>query len=193
MTQMFFAPNWYWQVGGNGSQVYSSQRNIYVPTDDSEFVAWLETAGGVSRVQDEAEIWAYVKDLLPEWLFDGSTFAQPSAGNHTTAQLRRYAAAARYAKEIGGIVISGMPIATDRESQSLVNGAYSMAALNPEFTTQWKAVDGTFVPLDAALITAVAQAVAQHVANCFAKEAEINAGITAGTVTTKSQVDAALA
>ena len=84
-----------------------------------------------------------------------------------------------------------MLIATDRQSQSLINGAYSMASLNSSFTTKWKTENGTFIALNATAITAVAVAVAQHVANCFNAEATICAGIDAGTITTKAQVDAA--
>jgi hypothetical protein len=41
--------------------------------------------------------------------------------------------------------------------------------------------DGTFVPLDAQAITAVAMAVRAHVQACFDKEAELKAQIEAAT------------
>ena len=107
--------------------------------------------------------------------------------------LAAYAALARYGKETGGITVAGVPIATDRESQAMITGAYVVASTNAAWSTAWKTGTGAFVTVTAAQMIAIALAVAAHVGNCFASEATTDAAITAGTITTTAQVDAAFA
>jgi len=108
----------------------------------------------------------------------------------TLDELKAHAAYARYVKEIAGITVDGASIATDRESQSRVIGAALLAAADPQFKTQWKTKEGKFIPLDAAKVTALAAAVAKHVAACFAAEASMNGSIFSGALTSKDQIDA---
>jgi Domain of unknown function (DUF4376) len=118
-----------------------------------------------------------------------------AAHNPLISGLKAYAANARYLKEVGGIVVGGIKIATDRESQGMLTGAAALAQLNSGFTTNWKADDGTFVALGAAQIIGVAQAVGNHVSTSFSTEAQIVAEITATppTITTTDQIDAVFA
>ncbi|UPT85178.1 DUF4376 domain-containing protein [Bradyrhizobium barranii subsp. apii] len=191
---MQFEPrNWYWAVGGAVDKVYSSQRNTYVPIADADFVAWLAERAAATKIASEAEIWPYVSDLLPAWLFDGTTFAQPTATTYSRPQLKVYAAAVRYDKEVGGISVGGMSVSTDRVSQSMINGAYNMAAHDASFTTKWKAENGNFTPLDAPTIIALAVAIGQHVAACFSTEADVVAQIDAGTLISIPEINAAFA
>jgi len=106
--------------------------------------------------------------------------------------LKAYAADARYRAETGGLTINGQTIATDRESQTLITGAYNLALQDPNLTINWKTGAG-FVQIDAPTMIAIATAVAQHVQSCFTKEAEVVADIEGGTITTYAQVDAAFA
>jgi hypothetical protein len=87
-------------------------------------------------------------------------------------------AAARYAVEIGGVVVDNMAIMTDRESQALITGAAFAATQDSNFTCQWK-TSGGFVTLDATTILAAAQAVRSHVQGCFDREAELTAAVEA--------------
>lgn len=103
-----------------------------------------------------------------------------------------YAATARYARETGGINVAGAPIATDRDSQALITGAYSYVLAKPDATIVFKSTSG-FISLTADQIQAIALAVGAHVQACFAAEGQIDADIQAGKVTTAAQVDAALA
>ncbi|MFD2142881.1 DUF4376 domain-containing protein [Ancylobacter oerskovii] len=103
--------------------------------------------------------------------------------------LATYAAAKRWAIETAGIVVNGASIATDRESQGLITGAFVYVQANPSATVQFKAADG-FVTLDAAAVTTIANAVAAHVQACFAAERDVLAGIVAGTVTDPADIDA---
>ncbi len=72
----------------------------------------------------------------------------------------------RYQHETAGITLSGMAIETDRQSQALITGAWSFSQLNPAVLIDWKGVNG-WIQIDAATITAIAGAVADHVQACF--------------------------
>ncbi len=87
------------------------------------------------------------------------------------AKSRRMAelAALRYQHETAGITLSGMAIETNRESQALINGAWSFSQLNPAVLIDWKGANG-WVQIDAATIAAIAGAVATHVQACFSTE-----------------------
>ena len=192
--QGFFNPfDWYWTIDGSTTLVYSSARNIYVPINDADFVAWLANNGAAPKIGAEADIWPHVSVRLPEWLFDGKTFAQPSVGNYMPAQLQAYAASVRYNHEIAGTTLNGVSVATDRQSQAMIAGAYNMASRDSTFKTQWKTGVGTFATLDAPAIIAISVAVGGHVAACFAKESDVAAAIAGGTIKTLSDIDAAFA
>lgn len=105
----------------------------------------------------------------------------------TKAELTAYAAEARWAKEIGGITIQGLPVDTTRDSQAMINGAFNLVTAEPSTVIKFKTPAG-FVELDAAAMTAIAVAVGQHVQSVFATEAQVNADIEAGTITTKTAI-----
>jgi Domain of unknown function (DUF4376) len=190
--KIFRPQNWYWKVAGSPG-VYSSASNIYVPETDTIYVTWLGAGYTASQINSECEIWSYVSPYLSAWLFNGTTFAQPAVGTYMPAQLSAYAASLRYTKETEGIAVNGAAVATDRESQAMINGAYNMATRDPTFTTQWKMATGAFVQIDATTIASIATAVGAHVATCFAKEATVAAGIAGGTIKTPADIDAAFA
>jgi len=103
--------------------------------------------------------------------------------------LYAYAATKRYAVETGGIVIDTMRVMTDRQSQSLITGAYNYVQANPEVTVKFKTAAG-FVELTAAQMTAIANTVGAHVQASFAAEGEVDKQIIAGTITTTTEIDA---
>lgn len=111
----------------------------------------------------------------------------------TAADLVTHAAQRRWEKEAGGITLSGLVVHTDDRSKIMISGARVAAEADPNFTTQWKGADGSFVTLDAAMIVAISNAVSTHVSNCFALEAQVLAQIEAGTITTAAEIDAAFA
>lgn len=110
---------------------------------------------------------------------------------HPGLTLQDYAAAKRWEKEVGGIEVNGLTVATDDRSKMMISGARVAAEANSVFTTQWKAGDGVFVTIDAAAVIAISDAVLAHVSDCFALEAQVLADIGAGTITTVEQIDAA--
>lgn len=104
-----------------------------------------------------------------------------------------YAKRRRWEIETAGIEVGGVHVATDDRSKTLLMGARDSAAEDPAFTTTWDAADGSEHELDADTIKALAIAVAAHVAKVFRAFSTVRKAITAGTVTTAAQIDAALA
>lgn len=79
----------------------------------------------------------------------------------------------RWRRETEGIIIGGVEIKTDRESQASLTSAYVSLSGGLITQTDWKAVDGWAKP-DLAGITPIAKAVAEHVAKCFAAERAVS-------------------
>jgi hypothetical protein len=99
-----------------------------------------------------------------------------------------YAADARWRREIGGITVAGIPVATDDRSKLLIDGARRRVDLDPSLVTPW-AVGTQVFELTAAQIIALSDAVGDHVAGCFAVYAAVVARIHAGTITTAEEID----
>lgn len=165
--------NWYWRVGGDDSRAWSSAAAGFVPVSDVTFRAWVEAGGVPTNIPDMEELRIVLADAYP----GGS--------------LETYAAARRFAIETGGLTVGGSRIATDRQSQSMLVGAFNLMQVNPSATIKYKTDSGVFLAADAALVQALAVAVGNHVQACFAKEADVAAAITAGTIVTRAAIDAA--
>jgi hypothetical protein len=194
MASMFNGANWYWAVAGKSGQVYASARNIYVPLADSAYVAWL--AGGNiigSPIASEAEIWPSVSSVLPAWLFNGITFAQPAVGQYTKAQLAGYNINRREWKVVQNITVNGRPFATDVITLGSLNSAYIYTVTVANSTFAWKLPDGTYVTLAKQDVTKLQGAVSKYGQDCYACEANVATAITAGTTTTLAQIDTAYA
>lgn len=104
--------------------------------------------------------------------------------------LSAYAKIARDRHEDGGITVSGVPIATDDRSKTLVLGARRRVEKDPSLVTKWSAADGSIYPLDASTIIAVSDAIGDFVAELFETYAGIMADLAAGTITTPGEIDA---
>lgn len=91
-------------------------------------------------------------------------------------------AARRYAAEVSGIEVGGMPINTDDRSKLLVNGAALEATIDPGYSMKWKTHAG-FVELSAEQVIGISRAVRAHVQACFDREAELLSALSAGTLT----------
>lgn len=121
---------------------------------------------------------------------DGELF-EPLPEPPSKAQLLAHLAAHRWVVETGGIQLNGMTVATDDRSKTMIMGARVAAMANPDHVVNWKMPDGSWMPLDAATITAVSDAVLNHVNSCFEREAEVAAMIEAGDITGPEGVEAA--
>ena len=109
--------------------------------------------------------------------------------------LKTYAASVRYRKESAGLSVDvggGVTVAieTTVASQSKISSAAQLAQVNPNFTTNWKQADGTFVLLSADQIVKMNESVTAYVSSCYATEKDCIDQIDAGTITSNDQIDA---
>jgi len=128
---------------------------------DGQVTAYPAASGEPCEENAAADIAAALADLTP----------RKAALRERTKQRRREV-------EEGGIVVAGVPIATDRESQAMLHGACFTAAKVPGFTTPWKGDDGVFRDVGVTELEATALAVALHVQACFVRERELCTAIT---------------
>lgn len=91
-------------------------------------------------------------------------------------------AARRYAAEVGGTTVNGMPIVTDDRSKALITGAALRATRSADYTLRWKTEEG-FVDLNSDQVIAVADAVSDHVQACFNRESELLDAVADGSIT----------
>lgn len=64
---MFFgydATNWYWVVGSNESQVWSSKRLTYVPADDADYQTWKDAGYLATRIDTAENLWGVMSDQV---------------------------------------------------------------------------------------------------------------------------------
>lgn len=112
----------------------------------------------------------------------------------TKAQLKAYAADRRWRKETGGVTLpNDVVVKTDDAAQRKVAELRRRAA-DGEIALPFgfKAETG-WIDADLPVIEAIDQAIAAHVAACYALERQIDGDIEAGAVTTTAQIDAAFA
>ena len=89
---------------------------------------------------------------------------------------------ARYAVEIGGIVVGGIPIDTDRQSRAAMMEVFK--AMQDGFVTssiKLKTSTGFTADLDIAAMTSIVSATTAHVQGAFQKEARLFADIDVAT------------
>jgi hypothetical protein len=97
------------------------------------------------------------------------------------AQRKDEVTAKRYDVETGGTTVNGMTIETSRESQGLIDGAYSLAVRNADtqgFTIDFKSTSG-WVELTAAQMIAISEAVGVHIQQSFKRERALHEAIDA--------------
>ena len=182
MSKPYIPQDWYWLA--TDGRLYSSSRQSIVPALDETYIGWMADGTRPTawpRDEDGRQTNASLQDVLtPFGLF---------------ASLPAYAADARFRTETGGIVVAGVPIATDDRSKTMLLGARIAATADPAFTTSWVAADGVSRQFGASEVVAVSDAVLAHVAACFRVYGEVLAAAAAvpATITTKAQVDAAFA
>lgn len=123
---------------------------------------------------------------------DGNgVLAQVLAYGDLVTDLKSYAADKRWQKEIGGITVNGISIATDDRSKQMIIGARMAAEADSSFTTPWVASDGSVHTLAAADVIGISNAVLAHVGSCFATYATVAAQIDSADITSAEQIDAA--
>lgn len=155
----------------------SSKTVRYVLADTDECAI---TATGMTGVIHAADIFSGTHEVVEnipfippgwtggEWIYDG--LWQRNDGKTLLEQRLAELASLRYEKEIAGIMVNGAAIATDRASQALITGAWSISQINPSVLIDWKTASGVWVQIDAATIAGIAAMVAAHVQTCFSAE-----------------------
>lgn len=76
----------------------------------------------------------------------------------------------RYQAECAGVVVDGIPIHTDRESQSCMTAAFVSAQAGLFSSLRWKCQDGQFRELTATQVVSIAQVLLGYVQACFDRE-----------------------
>lgn len=130
--------------------------------------------------QPELKYGEYVTEGDPE-LVDGEWFQTWTISKTPLADIKRELLAqladTRWQREVSGIVVQGVPIKTDRETQSILTSLYVKAKFNASFSANFKVSSGVFVPVSSAQIIAVGDAAAAHVQNCFDREKALSEAI----------------
>jgi hypothetical protein len=54
--------DWYWIVGGNEAQIFSSATGNYVPANDAAYLAWLAGGGVPTRIVSEIDLGEVLAD-----------------------------------------------------------------------------------------------------------------------------------
>ena len=117
----------------------------------------------------------------------GGGFAPPPQPPMSQAELTAYAADVRWQREVGGIIVAGVSIATDDRSKLMITGSRVAAAANPAWTTMWEGIH----LIDAATMILISDAVEAHVNGVWSTFATVKAGIETGAITTRPEIDAA--
>jgi Domain of unknown function (DUF4376) len=191
LQQIFIPSDYYWFVGGDTSKAYASKRNIYVPTSDAEYQAFVAKGLSPIAVESEADIWYHVQNFMPWWMWNGSTMAQPAEGQYSKDQLNNYNSQVRIAHVAGGVKSGNMPVKTDDISRGYVQGARAAAEANSSFTTTWYGADGNFYQLNASQIIRMSDDVAAHTNQCYLIFSDTATKINAGQITTLEAIDKA--
>jgi hypothetical protein len=109
----------------------------------------------------------------------------------TMGDLFAYAALRRWEKEIGGISVAGVPVATDDRAKQMIIGARVAADADPEWATIWVGANGDRYPVNAAAMIAISNAVQAHVNACFTTYADVAAAIESGQISDFEAIDGA--
>ncbi len=130
----------------------------------------------------------YIPNLVKAFIAGGGTVTPYTA---PPGDLVAYAANKRWQKEVGGVVINGMPVPTDDRAKLLILGAAQTLADEATAPFVVNGVNyGTFTGVQ---FQAVNSAVVAHVQATFMTLATVLAGIAGNSVTTTAQIDAAFA
>jgi hypothetical protein len=195
MPGLFHPADWYWQITTvSTALVYGSARNIYVdPATDVDYGNWVTANGGMSPypANDETDVWYYVQNVLPAWLYDTTTdkMSQPGVNQYYKGQLDNYNALTRFNHVNAGMIAAGVPVKTDDYSRGLIQGANAQAQADPTFTTKWAGSDGNFYTLDAAQTIEMATVVGTHTNDCYTVFADQANKILTNVTTQPSQID----
>lgn len=102
-------------------------------------------------------------------------------------QKKKITTSYRYDKEIDGINVdikndgNLVPIETNRQSQSMINGAWAAVQMDSSKVLKFKGFNNNWIELNATQINALASTISNHVESCFSRENEFHDMIDAAT------------
>ncbi len=147
--------------------------------------------------RDAGVIIALYANLQPGYAeeFLAADHANVLAYTNPAPNLSEYAATKRRALTNGSASINTgvrtIPVWVDPESRGSILGLVVASGIVPDLTAPWKGADGEFYTLATAEMPVMALGMMQFIQSCFATEAAILAAITAETITTTAEIDAA--
>jgi len=166
------------------SQIRKIAGNVSLPRDMANLADSALRMMGLVRVKDtppQAKAWQTItrtgvvqKNGHYETVYLVEDKALARCKNENLQSL----AALRWQKETGGVEVNGVVILTDRESQSMLNGALVKVGRNPVTVIDWKTAEG-WIELNKLQIESLAETVANHVQHCFSREKVLSAQILA--------------
>lgn len=175
VASMFDARNWYWLA--DDGRVFASGRQAIIDSEDAHFQA-ARSQGKITRWPEDdagAQTNASLQLVLSPYAL--------------WVDLVAYAAHARWRKEIGGIVIAGVPVATDDRSKLMITGARVAAVADPNWSTAWVGSDGQIYPVDVDAMLGISDGVQVHVNATFGTFANVMVAIEAGELSTPAEID----
>jgi hypothetical protein len=169
---------------GNGASNFRAGERILDDVDVKPTLGAYDRLGarddGVPNLDAGTMVWTWAKISAAEFdpvthhapVWTGTEWADPVARSLAELKTTKKAdiTARRWDAETGGIVLSGMAIATDVSTQAKLSGALQLVQADADTVIEWKAANGAWVELNATTVTAVAQAVGTHVQSCFSRE-----------------------
>lgn len=176
---MYAPQDWYWFIGSDTDNVWSSARAMSVPASDANYTAWTAVPGNIAPTLPTM---AAVENVL--------------RNSYPPGTPKTYAADVRYRKASGGVIVtslSSVPFLSDPVSRNTIANALEYIKTTPGSTVNWKMSDGSFIVLNETQLDKAVTAIASFVQSCFTKESEMVAGIDGGSITTLAQIDSAFA
>lgn len=174
--------NCYWVVADNTTQVFSSASCTYVSVTDATYLEWLASYYNPMVVDSEQS------------LVTALAISAPDLAPQFPLGLAAYAQRKQTALQNGGVTVTlesqSIQAYTDAGSMALLQGAYTLALATPTRTFQWVG-ETSAVTLTAADIGTLFTDVSNFIQATFTTLATVLAGITAGTITTGAEIDAA--
>lgn len=139
---------WYWTVGGDATQAYSSAAAAYVPAANAGFVAWLAAGNVPTRIDTAANL----NDVL--------LAAYPPGAMHGPSVIPSLAFLSRFTTaEINAIQTAALAIPTTAGSLALHSYLMQLGAATVVDLTSPLTTGGLAALVAAGLLTATRQAV----------------------------------
>ena len=165
----------YW-LADDGRLFSSAAQSLVTPETDTgeDKTPWPRDAAG-------AQTDAALQDVLTPY--------------NVFVNLPNYTADVRWRKIETGIVVNGIPFPCDQGTLSALNSAtiYTESATGSGAVINWKLPDGSFTQLNKTEINELQLASQSFCQACYTCENDTLIAITAGTITTREQVDTAFA